>query len=373
MFLFKDCILVTGAAGFIGSHFCKRWVETHPSCLVIALDKSREQFAMNLFPRFGQKEFSYGDLVQLREEITEVSKTKKSHLLATRGEIGDRKMLDEIFQVLKPSTVFNFAAESHVDKSIDDAAPFLDSNVLQLGALLDVFKTHMGLYKMRPKFVQISTDEVYGDYANDGYKTEEETEVGYNEQSRLRPSSPYAASKAAGDLLVRSYGRTFGIKWIITRSANNFGPRQAPEKLIPLMVAKAMAGEDLPVYGDGSQSRDWIHVSDNVDGIIAAAEHGRDEIFNIGSSIRHWNLEIVKHIQAEFGDRSKIDFVSDRPGHDRMYRICSDKLRLDMGWEPRVKWLDGLDATIQWYRDNPEWVENMKKLGYSTARVGLGK
>ena len=372
MFEFKDCILVTGAAGFIGSHFCKQALAHYDDCLIVALDKSRDQIAMNLSCRFDdQREFSYGDLIQTREEVGEM--VDRPHVLGVRGKIGDRALMTEILMKTRPRIVFNFAAESHVDKSIDDATPFLDSNIVQLGALLDVFRSYQGHQKMRPKFVQISTDEVYGDYGCDDGKTEEEMEAGYNERSRLRPSSPYAASKAAGDLLVRSYARTFGITWIITRSANNYGPRQAPEKLIPLMITKAMAGDDLPVYGDGKQSRDWIHVSDNVAGIIAAADNGRDEIFNIGSGVRHWNLEIVKALQALFGDKSKIDFVTDRPGHDSMYRICSDKLRWDMDWAPQIKWLDGMDSTVAWYRDNQQWVENMRKLGYSTERVGLGE
>jgi dTDP-glucose 4,6-dehydratase len=370
---FKDCILVTGAGGFIASHFIKKWWDTHDNCLIVALDQSPTQFAMNIFPQFAQLDFSYGDLVQSREEVAKM--TNHAHVLCVRGKIGDRAVTDAIFHSLQPSIVFNFAAESHVDRSIDNAAPFIDSNVVQLQSLLESFRVMEGLYKRKPLFVQISTDEVYGDWADDDYEmTEDEQEFGFDIGSRLRPSSPYAASKAMGDLLVKSYGRTFGIDWMITRSSNNYGTRQAPEKLIPLMISKAIAGEPLPVYGNGKQMRDWLHVSDNVNLIMRLAENANAHGFawNVGYGPLQTNIDVVELIMGLTDSKSEIVQVADRPGHDRVYRINSEVTYNMAECRPEINFMGGMGDTVQWYKDNPNWIERMKESGYSTDRAGLG-
>jgi dTDP-glucose 4,6-dehydratase len=371
---FKSCILVTGAAGFIGSHFCRQTVATHDNMLVVALDKAPlEQFHLNLGSACERGMVSMGSMVQTREEMAQ--ETKAPHIMGLQGHIGNRELMGEVFAKLKPSIVYNFAAESHVDRSIDDAAPFIDSNIWQLQALLEEWRRYVGAFKKRewmPKFVQISTDEVYGDYRPADILTASEEECGFNEKSRANPSSPYAASKAAADMLVMAYGRTYGIKWVITRSSNNYGPHQAPEKLIPLVIDKAGRGEEIPLYGDGKQKRDWIYVMDNVMGIGAAAGIFTNSIVNIGSNDRIQNLNMVETIHMLMDSKSPICMVADRPGHDREYRINANKLR-ETGWRPAKSLRDGVKQTIDWYREHQNWVEGMKRLGFTTDRVGLGE
>jgi dTDP-glucose 4,6-dehydratase len=269
----------------------------------------------------------------------------------------------KVLAAYSPDWVINFAAETHVDRSIDNAAPFIDSNVVQLQQFLDDFKAYARGRDVR--FLQVGTDEVYGD--RDGLEPADES-------TAIQASSPYAASKAAADLLVQAYGRTYGMPWLITRCGNNFGPRQMPEKLIPLMISKAMASETLPVYGDGQQLREWIFVEEHCEALLTLLESGGSgHVFNIGSGQPLTNLEVVKAIEEEVrpGQPSLAKHVQDRPGHDREYAMDVGKIYRLTGWQDQTDFFDALHYTINWYRRNPEWVGAMAERGYTTRRVGL--
>lgn len=271
------------------------------------------------------------------------------------AEIGSQKMRD-LLHMVQPTHIVNFAAETHVDRSIDNAAPFIDSNIVQLQQMLDQV-VHLN---SKPMFVQISTDEVYGDRKGQSPS---------GSLDALRPSNPYSASKGAAELLVQAYGHTHGLKWKITRGANTYGPRQFPEKLIPLMIAKAMNDAPLPVYGDGEQIRDWIHVADHVSAIwhVMTHEHS-DDITNIGSGERAINLNLIHMIRRLLSSESAIEHVTDRPGHDREYKMRVDPLF--RWWKPKYDLEKGLQQTINWYEGNPEWLAEARKR-YTTERVGL--
>jgi len=324
-------ILVTGGAGFIGSNFIHHVVEVHPEYEIINLDLLT--YAGNLaslsdiegHPRY---EFVHGD-------ISDVSLV---------GCLLERRI----------DAVVNFAAESHVDRSIEDAGAFLRTNILGTQVLLEAARKR-GI----PRFVHISTDEVYGSLGPEGI---------FCEESILAPNSPYSASKASADLLVRSYWKTYGYPAIVTRCSNNYGPNQFPEKLIPLFITNALADEPLPVYGDGLYVRDWIYVGDHcraVDLVLHRAEGG--EVYNIGASEERTNIEITQYILQRLGrDPSLIRHVKDRPGHDRRYAINSEKIRTRLGWKPTYSFHEGMNKTVQWYIENEQWWKTIKSGEYRT-------
>ncbi len=272
-----------------------------------------------------------------------------------RGDIADRDMVEQVFAVHHPGAIVNFAAESHVDRSILDAAPFLRTNVAGLLTLLDTARRHGS-----ERFLQISTDEVYGDA---------EGAAPYAEDAPLRPSSPYAASKAAADLFCLAYHRTHGMPVAIARSTNNYGPFQFPEKLLPLMIRNALAREPLPVYGDGAQVRDWLYVEDNCAALLRVLEEaGVGRVYNIAGDDPHTNLEVVRAacrvVAAETTVpapdlEALIRFVPDRPGHDRRYAIDATRIRSELGWQPQTRFADGLRATVRWYLDHQDWITDV--------------
>jgi len=315
-------LLVTGGCGFIGSHFVRYWLGRYPDDTVVNLDALTYS----------------GNLANL-EDVAALPRYR-----FVRGAIGDRPLVERLCEESRIEAIVNFAAHTHVDRSILDSSPFIETNVAGTAALLEVVRA-----RSIPRFVQISTDEVYGALRPDDAST--------TEQSPLAPNSPYAASKAAADLMVRAYGRTYGVPAVITRCTNNYGPCQFPEKLIPLMIINALGNKPLPVYGDGLQVRDWIHVLDHCEAIDLVLRRGRvGEIHNIGSANEHTNLEIVERILDHLGKpRSLIEHVKDRPGHDRRYALDSTKVRTELGWSPRRDFASGLIETIDWYAANRKW------------------
>ncbi|MFN3561049.1 MAG: dTDP-glucose 4,6-dehydratase [Chloroherpetonaceae bacterium] len=317
-------ILVTGGAGFIGSNFVRYMLHTH-SYRIINLDKLT--YAGNL------------------ENLADV----ESHPNYTfvKGDICDRLLIDKLFQDEHIDSVVNFAAESHVDRSILGARVFVETNVLGTQTLLDAAKTH-GV----EKFLQVSTDEVYGTLGETGYFTEE---------TPLAPNSPYSASKAGADLLVRAYHETFKMPTLITRCSNNYGPYQFPEKLIPLMIANALNDKPLPVYGDGLNVRDWLYVEDHCRAIDTVLHKGKfGEVYNIGGHNEKRNIDIVKLILQKLGKpESLITFVKDRPGHDRRYAIDASKIERELGWRPQETFETGIEKTIQWYLEHRKWWERI--------------
>ncbi|MFL5780996.1 MAG: dTDP-glucose 4,6-dehydratase [Thermoleophilaceae bacterium] len=307
-------LLVTGAAGFIGSTYL-RVVLAEGDDQIVVLDK---------LTYAGRRE----NLAGLDDRIEFVE-----------GAIEDRSLVEELVQGC--DAVVNFAAESHVDRSIADQDAFARTHVIGTGVLLDAVRSH-GV----PRFVQVSTDEVYGSIASGSF----------TEASPLNPSSPYSATKAAGDLLVSAHVHTYGTNASICRGSNNYGPRQYPEKLIPLCVLNALAGDALPVYGDGLQVRNWLFVEDFARAIDAVLRHGEaGEVYNAGGPDEAPNIELVKRIlELTERDESLIEYVTDRPGHDRRYSLSSDRVRA-LGWEPRTDLAAGLPLTVDWYRDNEWW------------------
>jgi dTDP-glucose 4,6-dehydratase len=303
-------LLVTGAAGFIGSTYVRIAAPEHE---VVVLDK-----------------LTYAGR---RENLPEGTRL-------IEGAIEDPALVREAMAGV--DAVVNFAAESHVDRSIDDQDAFARTHVIGTGTLLDAAR-ELGV----ARYVQVSTDEVYGSIASGSF----------TETSPLDPSSPYSATKAAGDLLVAAHVQTYGIEASIVRGSNNYGPRQYPEKLIPLIVLNALHGDSLPVYGDGRQVRNWLFVEDFCRGIHAVLLGGRPgEVYNVGGPDECENIEVVKRvIELTGGDESLIEYVADRPGHDRRYSLSSEKLRSELGWEAQVHFAEGLERTVQWYRDNEDW------------------
>ena len=321
-------ILVTGGAGFIGSNFLYYLLERRPGCRVVCLDKLT--YAGNLSTLAGALE---------RPEFTFV-----------RGDICDREAVYRLFEEIRPDAVVNFAAESHVDRSIDGPEVFLQTNILGTGVLLDACRTYGNV-----RFHQVSTDEVYGDLPLD------RPELLFTEETPLHASSPYSASKAAADLLVLSYCRTYGLPATISRCSNNYGPYQFPEKLIPLMIANALAEKPLPVYGEGRNVRDWLYVEDHCRAIDLILEQGRPgEVYNVGGHNEMRNIDIVRLICQELGKpESLITYVPDRKGHDLRYAIDPAKIHRQLGWHPETKFADGIRRTIRWYRDNRQWWESL--------------
>lgn len=319
-------LLVTGGAGFIGSNFIFYWIKNHPEDRVVCLDK----------------------LTYAGNRATLVPVLEHPSFRFVQGDICDREAVDRLFEEERPQAVMNFAAESHVDRSIQDPGVFLQTNVLGTQVLLDACRVHGGV-----RFHQVSTDEVYGDLPLD------RPDLLFTEDRPLRPSSPYSASKAGADLLTLAYGRTYGLPVTVSRCSNNYGPYQFPEKLIPRMIVRALAGKTLPVYGGGENVRDWLHVDDHCAALDAILQKGSaGEVYNIGGRSERTNLEIVGLICRRLEvPPEQVVHVADRKGHDKRYAIDSGKLSQQLGWRPQVPFEAGMEETINWYLDHRTWWE----------------
>jgi dTDP-glucose 4,6-dehydratase len=321
-------VLITGGCGFIGSNFVHYLLETDPKIRVVNFD--RLTYAGNL------------------ENLTDLENRLNYRFI--KGDITDGEAVRKA--LVGVNAVLNFAAESHVDRSIHDATPFVRSNVLGTQVLLDAVR-ELGI----ERYVQISTDEVYGSLGPTGC---------FTEQTPLAPNSPYAASKAAADLLVRSYVHTFQTPALITRCSNNYGPYQFPEKLLPLFISNLLHDEPVPIYGDGLNVRDWIHVRDHCAAIDRVRRHGRvGEIYNIGGRCERTNLELTHTLLDVMGKpRSLIRFTADRPGHDRRYAIDCSKIERELGWRPSIPFGQGLRDTVAWYVAHADWVADIRNGAY---------
>lgn len=341
-------ILVTGGCGFIGSHFIRRLLARWGQARVINLDK-----------------LTYS---ALRDNLADVeAKYKGTRYFFVHGDICDVNLVNSVFNGsfcdadgtypgCAPDIVINFAAESHVDRSIDDSSPFIQTNILGAHVLLEAFRRNWrGVQGSsdgksgpcpQPRFLQVSTDEVYGCLGEEGY---------FTEGSPLMPNSPYAASKASADLLARCYHQTYGLPVIVTRSANNYGPYQFPEKFIPLMIQRALAERPLPIYGDGRNVRSWLYVEDHCDAILRVLERGAEgEVYNIGGAERR-NLDVAERILQMLGKpKSLISFVPDRLGHDWRYALDCSRVT-GLGWQPKYGFEEGLELTLRWYVEHADW------------------
>lgn len=342
-------LLVTGGAGFIGSNFVHHVLDT-TDCSIVNLD---------LLTYAGNPESLTG-LDPWRHRLVQ-------------GDICDRALVDRLLAEHRPDAVVHFAAESHVDRSIDSAAEFVRTNVLGTQALLDAARDYWRERGDGFRFLHVSTDEVYGDLRPD--------EPAFTERHPYRPSSPYAASKAGADHLVRAAHRTWGLPVLITNCSNNYGPRQFPEKLIPLMLLNALEGRELPVYGDGQQRRDWLYVEDHCRALWRVLEAGRiGRTYNIGGNAEKSNLEVVEtlcdlldaRVPAAAPRRELIRFVADRPGHDRRYAIDAQRIRDELGWTPEVDFAAGLARTVDWYLEQRNWWRRIRDGSYRGERLGLG-
>lgn len=350
-------ILTTGAAGFIGSNFANKAYAERPISTVCVDALTYAGNADNLSSLLDRDDSFF-----------------------VRGDVTDQSLLESLFQKHQPEAVVHFAAESHVDRSIHHAEAFIQTNIVGTFRLLEAARQYWsGLPADRRKafrFVHVSTDEVYGTLGSD--------DPPFTETTPYAPNSPYAASKAASDHLVRSYNTTHGLPTIITNCSNNYGPFQFPEKLIPLVIHRALEGKSLPIYGDGQQVRAWLYVEDHVEALLRVLEGGTPgEVYNIGGWNEQTNLSVVHTICDELDGihprpdgvsyREQITFVKDRPGHDRRYAIDAGKIERELGWRPKESFESGLRKTIQWYLDNPEWVERVTSGAYRdwvTAHYG---
>lgn len=316
-------LLVTGGAGFIGSNFIRLAISSRPDVRIVNLDA-----------------LTYcGNLENLADLAGE------PRLIFVHGSINDEALVDRL--VDRSDQIVHFAAESHVDRSIDNARPFVETNVQGTQVLLDALRRYPGR-----RLLHISTDEVYGSLSLN------EPDERFREESPLKPNSPYAASKAAADLLVRSYHQTYGVDVVITRCSNNFGPYQFPEKIIPLFVVRLLQGGQVPLYGDGMHVRDWIHVEDHCEAVLQVLERGTTgEVYNIGGNNERSNLDLTRLILAALGlAEDRIQHVADRPGHDRRYAIDSSRILAELGWTPtRSAWPEALESTIRWYQEHESW------------------
>ncbi len=319
-------VLITGGAGFIGSNLVHYLVRLRPEWEIVNLDALT--YAGNL------------------ENLTAIE--NHPGYTFVHADITDDKAVAATLDKYRPDAIMHLAAESHVDRSVHGAQVFVHTNVMGTQILLDHFR------RVNPdgRFLQVSTDEVYGSLGPEGYFTEE---------TSLAPNSPYSASKTGADMLVRAAHHTHGMDTVITRCSNNYGPYQFPEKLIPLMIANAMAGKQLPVYGDGMNVRDWLYVEDHCSALVTVLEKGKaGEVYNIGGHNERANLHIVKLILQHLGASEElIHFVTDRPGHDRRYAIDAGKIERELGWTPSRTFEQALPATIEWYKDNQEWVQRV--------------
>ena len=323
-------VLVTGGCGFIGSNLVRFLRAQRPQWTLVDLDLLT--YAGNL------------------ENLADLEGDPR-HVFV-RGDIGDRTLVESLLEQHRIEAVLHLAAESHVDRSILGPELFVRTNVLGTQILLEA------CYRKKVRrFVMVSTDEVYGSLGPTG---------AFTERSPLQPSSPYSASKAAADLLALAFHHTFGLDVVVTRCSNNYGPYQFPEKLIPLMVVNALHDEPLPVYGDGGNVRDWLHVEDHCEALLAVLERGRaGEVYNVGGGTEQRNVDLVKLLLATLGKpESLIRFVQDRPGHDRRYAIDPTKVRTELGWTPRRTFQQGLEATVRWYVEHPDWWKHVKSGTY---------
>lgn len=317
-------IIVTGGAGFIGSNFIFYQMKNHPQDRIICLDK-----------------LTYAGNLSTLESVMH-----EPNFRFVRADIADKQAVEKLFEEEKPDIVVNFAAESHVDRSIEDAQIFLKTNILGTQVLLDACKK----YNVS-RFHQVSTDEVYGDLPLD------RADLFFTEETPVHTSSPYSASKAGADLLVLAYSRTFNLPVSITRCSNNYGPYHFPEKLIPLMISRALDDKELPVYGKGENVRDWLYVEDHCAAIDLVMRKGRTgEVYNVGGHNEKSNLDVVRIILNQLNKpESLITFVKDRPGHDMRYAIDPSKIHSELGWLPQTKFEDGIKKTIEWYLNNKKW------------------
>lgn len=321
-------ILVTGGAGFIGGNFVQYMVNKYPEDEIINLDA-----------------LTYAGNLETLKSVED-----KPNYKFVKGDIADREFIMDLFEKERPDIVVNFAAESHVDRSIDDPEIFVKTNVLGTTTLLDA-SVKYGV----KRYHQVSTDEVYGDLPLD------RPDLFFTEDTPLHTSSPYSSAKAAADLFVQAYNRTYGLPTTISRCSNNYGPYQFPEKLIPLMIVNALNDKPLPVYGAGVNVRDWLYVDDHCRAIDIIIHKGTiGEVYNIGGHNEMKNIDIVKIILNEIGkSESLITFVADRKGHDMRYAIDPTKIHNELGWLPETKFADGIKKTIKWYLDNQSWLENI--------------
>jgi dTDP-glucose 4,6-dehydratase len=362
-----DCILVTGGAGFIGSNFVRRAL-ARPKSRVVVVDK-----------------LTYAGSLESLRELEGLSRFD-----FVRADIADRAALELIFREHQPSWVANFAAESHVDRSIDGPRPFLETNAVGAFELLEASRRYLAgkerAFRERYRFLHVSTDEVYGSLDETGR---------FSETTPYAPRSPYSASKAAADHFVQAYHATYGVPTLLTNCSNNYGPYQFPEKLIPLVILNAIEGKPLPIYGDGLNVRDWLYVEDHCEGLLRVLERGRvGEKYNLGGDEERTNLEIVDRICAHLEAllpaannptlaRQGVDryeslktFVEDRPGHDRRYAVDASKVRSELGWKPAHDLDTGLADTVKWYLEHRDWCEAVsgeygrERLGLNTAAAG---
>jgi dTDP-glucose 4,6-dehydratase len=327
-------LLITGGCGFIGSHFVKLVLRDRPQYRVINLD---------LLTYAGNP-----------ENLSNVKRTHEGSVYRfIQGDIADLRLVTQLVQEENIDSIVNFAAETHVDRSLLDSAPFLRTNVEGTRVLLEA----VGAHKVK-KFLQVSTDEVYGSLAP--------SDPAFTEKSPLKPNSPYAASKAAGDLLVRAYHRSYGTPAVITRCGNNYGPYQFPEKFLPLFITNALDDRPLPLYGDGQQIRDWIHVEDHSRALLDVLERGKPgEVYNISASRECTNQDMAEWVLLMLGKpRNLISYVKDRAGHDRRYGVNASKLREEIGWQPTIDLETGLRATVDWYCYERSWWERIKSGEY---------
>ncbi|WP_302950423.1 dTDP-glucose 4,6-dehydratase [Holdemania filiformis] len=325
--------LVTGGAGFIGGNFAHYMVNTYPEDQIVVLDL-----------------LTYAGNLETLEPIME-----KPNFKFVKGDIRDREFIDHLFAEEKFDMVVNFAAETHVDRSVEDPEVFITTNILGTQVLMDACRKY-GIQR----YHQVSTDEVYGDLPLD------RPDLFFTEETPIHTSSPYSAAKAGADLLVQAYHRTFKLPVTISRCSNNYGPYHFPEKLIPLMISRALADESLPVYGDGMNVRDWLHVYDHCTAIDLILRKGREgEVYNIGGHNEKTNLEVVKTILAALNKpESLIHFVKDRPGHDLRYAMDPTKIETELGWKPRYTFETGIPQTIDWYLTHRDWWEHILQGDY---------
>lgn len=321
-------IIVTGGAGFIGSNFVFHMLQAHPDYRIVCLDK-----------------LTYAGNLSTLEPVL-----KQDNFRFVKADICDRQAVDKLFQEEKPDIVVNFAAESHVDRSIENPGIFLETNIMGTAVLMDACRKY-GIQR----YHQVSTDEVYGDLPLD------RPDLFFTEETPLHTSSPYSSSKASADLLVMAYYRTYGLPVTISRCSNNYGPYHFPEKLIPLMIANALADKPLPVYGNGENVRDWLYVEDHCRAIDLIIHNGTvGEVYNVGGHNEKRNIDIVRIICQELGKpESLIVHVEDRKGHDRRYAIDPAKIHRELGWLPETKFEDGIKKTIKWYLDHKKWWQDI--------------